>query len=215
MIVIRALAVSILVLLAPCPPAWAMPPTQESSRPRQIRDPRIAQALAWLPTPPDVPILVVDVDRLPARLARGVRTACAYVIRGIRRIHVSSRCRVYQRAEHNPLDAIGLAAVLGHEMAHLEGADEARARDVERQLFRDLSATLPGEYRVRVAVYLAALAQRPSPRISVAVQDRADGSGRASPVDTRVTRCSTHGHIGPLASPLPLSALADSQGGCP
>ena len=36
-----------------------------------------------------------------------------------------------------------LAAILRHEMAHLEGADEAGARDVEARTFRELVRTAP------------------------------------------------------------------------
>lgn len=127
-------------------------------------DVRIRTALDWLPRQPDVPIEVIDVDRITARIGREVRTACAFVIRGVRRIYVSSKCPVYRDADRNALDAIGLAAVIGHEMAHLDGADEVTARQVEETLVRKLSENLPGEYRVPVAVYVAGLQLRRPPR---------------------------------------------------
>lgn len=144
--------------------AWTAPDARASQQEEALsRDPRIQRALDWLPQPPAVPIDIVDVHRLATRLAREVRTACGFIIRGVPRIYISSRCPAYQRAEHNPLEAIALAAVIGHEMAHLDGADETRAREVEADLVQTLAARLPGEYRVRAAVYVADLRHRRSP----------------------------------------------------
>jgi hypothetical protein len=165
MVLVRGLVVAMLLGVSPSvsragPVDRAVAPTVPGA---PARDPLIRLALDWLPRQPDVPIEVVDVDRLAAVLQRGVRTACAFVIRGVPRIYVSSRCPAYRRAAHNPLDAIGLAAVIGHEMAHLDGADEVSAREVEVGLVQRLSATLPGEYRVRVALYVDGLRRRRAP----------------------------------------------------
>lgn len=143
--------------------AQAQAQTQAAQTGTRTYDPRIQRALDWLPQQPAVPIEIVNVRRLATRIAREVRTACGFIIRGVPRIYISSRCPAYQRAEHNPLEAIALAAVIGHEMAHLDGADETRAREVEADLVQTLAAKLPGEYRVRATTYVADLRHRRSP----------------------------------------------------
>jgi hypothetical protein len=141
----------------------AAAPATPRAQPVTTRDPLIQRALDWLPRQPTVPVEVVDIDRLAPHLTRQVRGACGFVIRGVPRIYIVSRCRAYQRAEHSPLDAIALAAVIGHEMAHLDGADERQARRIELELVQTLAAPLPGEYRVRVAAYVADLRRRRPP----------------------------------------------------
>jgi hypothetical protein len=154
-----AQSVVIVVALTQCVAVDAKGADVGTSRVR-IRDPSILRALEWMPRKPTVPIGVVNVNRLAARIKDEVYGACGFVIRGVPRIFISSRCPMYQHASDNPLDAIALAALIAHEMAHVEGADERQARQVEEELFLQLAQQLPGQYQVRVALYLDALRRR-------------------------------------------------------
>jgi hypothetical protein len=106
-------------------------------------DPAIRRALALLQISAPPPIHVVDVDELPQPLRKLVEQSCAFVLKGVARIEVNSSCEPYQAAEESLLDAVKLAAILRHEMAHLDGADEASAREVEARTFRELLRMAP------------------------------------------------------------------------
>jgi hypothetical protein len=59
-----------------------------------------------------------------------------------------SRRRVLPRSdERSRFEALTLAALLRHERAHLEGADESRARLIEARVLRELLRSAPAEYQ--------------------------------------------------------------------
>ena len=120
-------------------------------------DVRIRRAAALLPTVPLVAIEVVDARTLPTVLQTDVHGACAFIMKGVKRINVLSSCPSYQDAKTSLLGAMQLAAILEHEMAHLNGANEWQARLVELRIFRELlqrapmADLLPGmQYAARV-----------------------------------------------------------------
>ena len=106
-------------------------------------DGAIRRALSLLQISVTPPIDVIDVDDLPQPLRRVTERSCAFVRKGVPRIQVNSSCAPYLAADESLIDAMKLAAILRHEMAHLEGADEAGARDVEARTFRELVRTAP------------------------------------------------------------------------
>jgi hypothetical protein len=120
-------------------------------------DPSIRRALSLLSTPVSVPIDVVDIARLPIRLRREVRLTCAFVQIGISRINVISSCPVYRLAENSLLDAMKLAALLQHELAHVGGAGELQGRLVELRTFRELIRHAPASDLTQCMVYAAAI----------------------------------------------------------
>jgi hypothetical protein len=109
-------------------------------------DPSIRRALSLLDWPASVPIEVVDVAQLAEPLRRAVGRACTFVRVGLRRAYVSSACSAYVEAETSLFDAMKLAALLRHELAHLDDADEPEARIIEARTFRDLLRRGPAEY---------------------------------------------------------------------
>jgi hypothetical protein len=106
-------------------------------------DIRIRRAVALLPMMPPVAIDVVDARTLPSVLQTDVHGACAFIMKGVARINVLSSCPSFQEAAHSLLSAMQLAAVLQHELAHLNGANEWQARIVELGVFRELLQRAP------------------------------------------------------------------------
>jgi hypothetical protein len=140
-------------------------------------DIRIRRAVALLPMIPPVAIEVVEARTLPSVLQTDVHGACAFIMKGVSRINVLSSCPSFQEAANSLLSAIQLAAVLQHEIAHLNGANEWQARIVELRVFRELlqraprSELLAGmQYAARIEVAAAAakkkLARAPDPATS-------------------------------------------------
>lgn len=130
-------------------------------------DPAIGRALALLPEPIGVPIEVLAPKRLAHAERRLLRRVCAFVRPGVRRIHVLASCPAYRFAGHSLLEAIKLAAILRHERAHLDGADEAAARRVEAMTVRRLVARAPADDFLAGTLYAAELqrvADAPNPR---------------------------------------------------
>jgi hypothetical protein len=126
-------------------------------------DIRIRRAVALLPMLPPVAIEVVDARTLPSVLQTDVHGACAFIMKGVSRINVLSSCPSFQEAANSLLSAMQLAAVLQHEIAHLNGANEWQARLVELRVFRELlqraprSELVPGmQYAARIEVAVAA-----------------------------------------------------------
>ncbi len=78
-----------------------------------------------------------------ARFATTSKGACAYVRIGVPRIFVNSSCPTYLAAGESLFEAMKLAAILRHEMAHLDGEDEAQARAREAITFRELLRRAP------------------------------------------------------------------------
>lgn len=135
-----------------CGPTGAAPPRRE--------DPAIRRALSLLRLPAPPTVEVVEIDDLPDPLPRLVDGACAFVQKGVPRIRVNSSCPVYRAATESLLEAMKLAAILRHEMAHLEGADERRAHEVEARAFRELLRAAPTYLLMRGFRYATELERR-------------------------------------------------------
>ena len=88
----------------------------------------IRRAAGLLPTRLNVTIEVVDLRKLAESLRRQVGKTCAFVIDQAPPVYVLSSCPAYQEALSSLFEAMKLAAILRHELAHLEGADERHAR---------------------------------------------------------------------------------------
>jgi hypothetical protein len=126
-------------------------------------DIRIRRAVALLPMLPPVAIAVVDARTLPSVLQTDVHGACAFIMKGVARINVLSSCPSFQEAANSLLSAMQLAAILQHEVAHLNGANEWQARIVELRVFRELLQGAPRsdlvagmQYAARIEVATAA-----------------------------------------------------------
>ena len=132
----------------------------EASKPSDHADPAIRRAQSLLDPPIPVPIHVVDVRNLPPTLGEMVKGTCAYVHKGFARIYVTSSCPVYRAAQESLFDAMKLAAILRHEMAHLDAADETRAYQVEAAAFRVLVGRGPTHFVSRGLAYANELDRR-------------------------------------------------------
>jgi hypothetical protein len=125
--------------------------------PSDQSDRSIRNALALLDTPPSVLVDVVDVQQLPRWLGQIVERTCVYVRQGMPRIYVNSSCPIYRAAGDSLFEAMKLAALLHHEMAHLDGEDEIGARVREAITFRALLRRAPADLLTPGIVYAAAL----------------------------------------------------------
>jgi hypothetical protein len=123
-------------------------------------DPAIRRAQSLLDIDIPVPIDVVDVRNLPPFLAEMVKGTCAYIHNGVPRIYVTSSCPVYQAAQESLFDAMKLAAILRHELAHLETADEMRAYKLEAAAFRRIVRRGPTHFISRGLAYANELDRR-------------------------------------------------------
>jgi hypothetical protein len=156
-----ALALILLLMHSPCV-VWALAGQGASGRADSVEhvDPSIRRAQSLLDTRIPVPIDVVDVRTLPPALGRLVKGTCAYVHHGVPRIYVTSSCPVYQAARDSLFDAMKLAGILRHELAHLEGADEARAYVLEARTVRQLVGRGPSHFVTRGLAYAGDLDRR-------------------------------------------------------
>lgn len=143
-------------------PAWAAISRGPTGTGQQSghTDPAIRRAQSLLDTVIPVPIDVVDVRNLPPLLAEMVKGTCAYIHNGVARIYVTSSCPVYRAAQESLFDAMKLAAILRHELAHLEAADETRAYKLEAAAFRGLVVRGPTHFISRGLAYANELDRR-------------------------------------------------------
>ena len=131
-----------------------------AGKPSDHADPAIRRAQSLLEPPIPIPIHVVDVRKLPPNLAEMVKGTCAYIHKGVARIYVTSSCPVYRAAQESLFDAMKLAAILRHEMAHLDAADETRAYKLEATAFRELVGRGPTHFVSRGLAYANELDRR-------------------------------------------------------
>jgi len=139
-------------------------------------DPAVRRALTLLSAPVGVPVEVIETSRLSAPLRRAVGRACTFIRVGDPRIYVSASCPAYLQAEESRFEAMKLAALLRHEEAHLDGADESRARLVEARVFRELLGSAPAEYQTPGVVYAAAIERYPAQRVARHRSSKTPGS---------------------------------------
>ena len=153
-----AILLSTWLALAPCT-ATAAPARNQNPSPRRTHhaDESIRQAVGLLGVLPPVPIEVVETRRLSRVLRNSIKRTCAYVHTGVARIYVVASCPVYQGAATSRFEAMKLAAILRHEIAHLEGDDEVHARVREAKAFRDLLDRAPAHLLAPGVVYAVAL----------------------------------------------------------
>jgi Zn-dependent protease with chaperone function len=96
----------------------------------------LTRALALLPRRPRR-VVVIDVSRLGPELQATTQPLDAFVTDRSPHIYVTSHSAVLTRAiKGSRLHTYVLASIIWHEMAHLNGADEAGARLAEEQLWR-------------------------------------------------------------------------------
>jgi hypothetical protein len=129
-------------------------------------DPAVRRALMLLSAPIAAPIEVIETSRLSVPLRRATGRACTFIRVGDPRIYVSASCPAYRDADESRLAAMKLAALLRHEQAHLEGADESGAREIEARVFRELLRSAPAEYQTPGVVYAAAIERYAAQRVA-------------------------------------------------
>jgi hypothetical protein len=112
-----------------------------------------------LPRPPDK-IVVVDADTGGRSLHDKLQHVEAFVTHGERVVYLVKQGETLQRAMKGAsIFDYALAITIWHEMAHLDGADEAKARQAEEQLWAEfVRAGLVD--RARGLKYLALLKSR-------------------------------------------------------
>jgi hypothetical protein len=153
-------------------------------------DPSVRRAQSLLQTTSFVPVEVVDIGKLPRRARRMAEQTCAYIRKGVHRIYVNSSCPVYQAARDSRFDAMKFAAILRHEMAHLDGADEATAYLFEARTFRDLLREAPAHLLSRGLAYAVELERRAAALTTdTDRQPRTLTQGRESPQHRRLRHC--------------------------
>ncbi len=169
----RILLAELVLAFAAAPSAWPQATGQsETVVSSSISSGRaIGRAAALLPTRLDVTIEVVDPRKLPASLRRRVGNTCAFVINQAPPVYVVSSCPAYQEALSSLFEAMKLAAILRHELAHLQGADERQARFLEARVFRELIVRHASESELTEGLRYAADIEKSA----AAVAEKGDG----------------------------------------
>jgi hypothetical protein len=123
-------------------------------------DTTLARVIRILPRPPGK-VVVVDADTGSQSLHQKLQHVEGFVTRGERVVYLVRQSDTLQRALKGPgIFDYALAITIWHEMAHIDGADEAKARRAEEQLWTEF--VLAGHVdRVRGMKYLALLKKRP------------------------------------------------------
>jgi hypothetical protein len=99
-------------------------------------DEAIARALRLLPRQPEKVVLVEKPGATGPR--QGKPTVEAFVVQGGRIVYLVRQGVTLQRAVKGPgVFDYALAAIIWHEMAHIDGGDEAAARRAEEQLWKE------------------------------------------------------------------------------
>jgi hypothetical protein len=100
-------------------------------------DRTLARVLRLLPRPPDT-IVVVDADTSGRSLHRSLQHVEGFVIHGERVVRLVRQGETLQRAmKGGGIFDYALAIIVWHEMAHIDGADEAAARRADEQLWAE------------------------------------------------------------------------------
>ena len=97
----------------------------------------VNRALKLLPRQPDKVLVVDALDALTPVDARGRRVE-AFVPRGDRTVYLVAQGDMLQHALKGPgIFDYAVAATIWHEMAHVDGADEAEAQRREEELWKE------------------------------------------------------------------------------
>jgi hypothetical protein len=86
-----------------------------------------------------------------------LRQVCAFVYPDVPHIFVVPTCPAYRGAETSLFEAIKLAGILRHELAHVAGADEREARRQESKAVRLMLRRAPAEHQTPGMLYAAEL----------------------------------------------------------
>lgn len=130
-------------------------------------DRAVGRAMALLPRHP-LHVAVIDAYDAKPDVRDRLLTLDAFVVNGGKAVYLVRQSVVLREAAKGSgfHDRV-LAAIIWHEMAHLEGADEPGARRAEEQLWRGFIRD--GELDPVTALrYLRALAARPDDRLRAA-----------------------------------------------
>jgi hypothetical protein len=122
-------------------------------------DPILERVLKLLPKRP-LQVLIIDPNEAQPDVRRTLLTLDAFITKGGRVVYLTSNSEVLQGAQKgSQICEYILATIVWHEMAHIDGADEAEAQRREEQLW---TAFLMEERvdRIQGLRYLKALKSR-------------------------------------------------------
>lgn len=98
-------------------------------------DSTIAAALKLLPDRP-VRVVVIDADEATPEVRQRLVTLDAFITKGSSVVYLTKQSQILQGAQKgSQVHRYMLASVIWHEMAHIAGADEAKAQQREEQLW--------------------------------------------------------------------------------
>ncbi len=119
----------------------------------------LARVIRLLPRPPEK-VVVVDADTGGQSLHQKLQHVEGFAVNGKRVVYLVRQSDTLQRALKGPgIFDYALALTIWHEMAHIDGADEATARRAEEELWTEF--VVAGRVdRVRGMRYLALLKKR-------------------------------------------------------
>ena len=122
-------------------------------------DQTLARVIRLLPRPPDK-VVVINADASGRSLHDKLQHVEGFVTHGERVVYLVQQGETLQRAMKGAgIFDYALAITIWHEMAHIDGADEAKARQAEEQLWGQF--VLEGRVdSVRGMKYLALLKSR-------------------------------------------------------
>lgn len=120
----------------------------------------LARVIRLLPRPPEK-VVVVDADTGGQSLHQKLQHVEGFAVNGKRVVYLVRQSDTLQRAlKSQGIFDYALALTIWHEMAHIDGADEATARRAEEELWTEF--VVAGRVdRVRGMRYLALLKNRP------------------------------------------------------
>ena len=119
----------------------------------------VARVIRLLPRPPEK-VVVIDADASGQSLHDKLQHVEGFVPYGTRVVYLVKQSDTLQRAMKGPgIFDYALALTIWHEMAHIDGADEATAQRAEEQLWTEF--VVAGRVdRVQGMRYLALLRKR-------------------------------------------------------
>ena len=121
------------VLMAFVTAGWLVPASHGDTR----YDAIIQGTVALLPRPPSQ-VAIVDVSRAADDVREALRKVDAFVVKGSRVVYLTSHNEILQGTISGwPMYEHMLAAIIWHEMAHIDGADEGEAQRREEAVWLD------------------------------------------------------------------------------
>jgi hypothetical protein len=156
-------------------------PLPGAAPPASAYDPILERVLKLLPKRP-LEVVVIDPAQAQPDVRRTLLTLDAFITKGGRVVYLTSHSEVLQGAlKGSQLCDYILATIVWHEMAHIEGGNEAEAQRREEQLW---TAFLREERvdRIQGLRYLKALKSR---RGDAGQKANSSGSSHLSPASLR------------------------------